>query len=44
MLFVASIDGISHAREEDSAHDDLVAGIEAFHRLAERVLTDLPTV
>ncbi len=32
MIFVASRDGISHAREEDSSEADLTAGIEAFGR------------
>ncbi len=30
MVFCASIGGLSHAREEDTAEDDLRAGIEAF--------------
>ena len=29
MLFVRSLGGVSHSREEDSAEEDLVAGIEA---------------
>lgn len=33
MLFVPSIGGISHARAEDTAEDDLAAGIESLHRL-----------
>ncbi len=33
MLFVPSTGGISHARAEDTAEDDLVAGIESLHRL-----------
>ena len=37
MLFVPSISGISHAREEDTAEDDLRAGIAAFGELAARV-------
>lgn len=40
MLFVASIDGISHARGEDSTPGDLTAGIEAYARLAEDALRD----
>ena len=38
MTFVASRDGISHAREEDSSDADLTAGIEAFGALVEGVL------
>jgi hydantoinase/carbamoylase family amidase len=38
MLFVASIGGISHTRDEDSAEFDLVAGLEALYRLAEPLL------
>ena len=37
MIFVSSRGGISHAREEDTGEDDLVAGIEAFGLLANRV-------
>ncbi len=39
MVFVASREGISHAREEDSSEADLLAGIEAFGALAAAVLT-----
>jgi len=38
MLFVPSLRGLSHTREEDTAEADLVAGIEAFGLLANRVL------
>jgi beta-ureidopropionase / N-carbamoyl-L-amino-acid hydrolase len=38
MVFVPSIAGISHAREEDTSEDDLAAGIEVFGKLANRVL------
>jgi len=38
MIFVASREGISHAREEDSSEADLTAGIEAFGALATDVL------
>lgn len=38
MLFVASRGGISHTRDEDSAESDLLAGLEALHRLAEPLL------
>lgn len=41
MLFVPSIGGISHAAVEDTAEEDLAAGIEAFGRLADAVLLDL---
>jgi N-carbamoyl-L-amino-acid hydrolase len=37
MLFVPSIAGISHAREEDTSEDDLRAGITALGELAARV-------
>jgi hydantoinase/carbamoylase family amidase len=38
MLFVPSIGGISHAKEEDTSEADLAAGIEAFGALANRAL------
>ncbi len=38
MVFVASIGGISHAREEKSAEGDLRAGITAFGKLATAAL------
>jgi N-carbamoyl-L-amino-acid hydrolase len=38
MIFAASIGGISHAKEEDSADADLVAAIGAFGRLAASVV------
>ncbi len=38
MIFVASREGISHAREEDSSEADLNAGIAAFGALAGEVL------
>ena len=41
MLFVPSIGGISHAKEEDTAEGDLVAGIEAFADLASRAMRRL---
>ena len=37
MLFVPSIGGISHARQEDTAEEDLRAGIAAFGELAARI-------
>jgi hydantoinase/carbamoylase family amidase len=39
MVLCPSIAGISHAKEEDTAEADLVAAIEAFGLLANRVLT-----
>jgi hydantoinase/carbamoylase family amidase len=39
MIFCPSIAGISHAKEEDTAERDLLAGIESFGLLANRVLT-----
>ena len=41
MLFVPSIAGLSHAREEDTAEADLATGIEAFGELAAQAL-ELP--
>ena len=38
MLFVPSLRGLSHTREEDTPESDLIAGIEAFGLLANRVL------
>jgi hydantoinase/carbamoylase family amidase len=38
MVFCPSIDGISHAKEENTSDDDLAAGIEALALLANRVL------
>jgi acetylornithine deacetylase/succinyl-diaminopimelate desuccinylase-like protein len=39
MMFVPSIAGISHAKEEDTSEADLARGIQAFGALANRVLT-----
>ena len=39
MVFCPSIGGISHASEEDTAEPDLIAAIEAFGLLANRVLS-----
>jgi N-carbamoyl-L-amino-acid hydrolase len=41
MMFVPSVAGISHAKEEDTSEADLVTGIEAFGSLANGVL-ELP--
>jgi hydantoinase/carbamoylase family amidase len=38
MVFCPSIDGLSHAREENTSDGDLAAGIEAFGLLANRLL------
>jgi acetylornithine deacetylase/succinyl-diaminopimelate desuccinylase-like protein len=38
MIFCASIGGISHAPEEDTAEGDLAAGIEAYAALASRAM------
>ncbi len=38
MMFCPSIEGISHAKEEDTDEADLIAAIEAFGLLANRVL------
>jgi N-carbamoyl-L-amino-acid hydrolase len=38
MLFCPSIAGLSHAKEEDTNEADLIAAIEAFGLLANRVL------
>jgi N-carbamoyl-L-amino-acid hydrolase len=39
MVFCQSTGGISHAKEEDTSEAALVAGIEAFGLLANRVLS-----
>jgi hypothetical protein len=39
MVYTRSVAGISHAKEEDTAEEDLVAAIEAFGLLANEVLT-----
>jgi hydantoinase/carbamoylase family amidase len=39
MIFSPSIEGVSHAREEDTAEGDLAAAIEAFGALADRRIT-----
>jgi acetylornithine deacetylase/succinyl-diaminopimelate desuccinylase-like protein len=38
MLFCASLGGISHSRAEDTSEPDLVAGVQALHRLVTRLL------
>jgi hydantoinase/carbamoylase family amidase len=38
MVFVPSISGISHAKEEDTSESDLAVGIETFGALANRAL------
>ena len=38
MLFCASRGGISHRREEDTSEADLIAGVQALHRLVTRLL------
>jgi hydantoinase/carbamoylase family amidase len=38
MLFVPSIRGISHSREEDTAEDDIAAGVLALDRLLDRTI------
>jgi hydantoinase/carbamoylase family amidase len=38
MLFCASLDGVSHSRDEDTSEPDLIAGIEALHELVSRLL------
>jgi acetylornithine deacetylase/succinyl-diaminopimelate desuccinylase-like protein len=39
MVFVPSIGGISHAKEEDTSEAELAVGIETFSALANRVLS-----
>ena len=39
MVFCPSIDGLSHAKEEDTSEADLTAGIEALGLLANRLLS-----
>jgi N-carbamoyl-L-amino-acid hydrolase len=41
MVFSPSVAGVSHAKEEDTREQDLVAAIEAFGLLANRVLASL---
>jgi N-carbamoyl-L-amino-acid hydrolase len=41
MVFCPSTDGISHAKEEDTPEPDLLAAIEVFGLLANRVLANL---
>jgi acetylornithine deacetylase/succinyl-diaminopimelate desuccinylase-like protein len=41
MVFCPSIDGLSHAKEENTSDEDLAAGIEAFGLLANRVLSGM---
>jgi hydantoinase/carbamoylase family amidase len=43
MVFCPSTGGISHAKQEDTTEPDLVAGIETFGVLANRVLADPPS-
>jgi hydantoinase/carbamoylase family amidase len=38
MLFCASLGGISHSRDEDTSEPDLIAGVQALHRLVTRLL------
>jgi hydantoinase/carbamoylase family amidase len=38
MLFCASRGGISHQRDEDTSRADLIAGVQALHRLVTRLL------
>jgi beta-ureidopropionase / N-carbamoyl-L-amino-acid hydrolase len=38
MIFVPSLAGLSHAREEDTREDDLRAGIESFGTLVAAAL------
>jgi acetylornithine deacetylase/succinyl-diaminopimelate desuccinylase-like protein len=38
MVFVPSIAGLSHAKEENTSDDDLATGIEVFGALASNVL------
>ncbi|MFZ0387456.1 MAG: hydantoinase/carbamoylase family amidase [Solirubrobacteraceae bacterium] len=38
MLFCASLGGISHSRAEDTSEGDLIAGVQALHRLVTRLL------
>jgi hydantoinase/carbamoylase family amidase len=41
MIFCPSIDGLSHAKEENTSDADLTAGIEAFGLLANRILANV---
>jgi N-carbamoyl-L-amino-acid hydrolase len=42
MIFCPSVAGISHAKEEDTPEEDLIAAIEAFGLLVNRVLAHEP--
>jgi hydantoinase/carbamoylase family amidase len=44
MVFCPSIDGLSHAKEENTSDEDLAAGIEAFGLLANRLLSSPDSV
>jgi hydantoinase/carbamoylase family amidase len=39
MLFVPSIGGVSHAREEDTREDDLLAGVQSLHKMVMALTT-----
>jgi N-carbamoyl-L-amino-acid hydrolase len=43
MIFCPSVAGISHAKEEDTREEDLIAAVEAFGLLANRVLATDPS-
>jgi N-carbamoyl-L-amino-acid hydrolase len=38
MLFVKSIKGLSHTKEEDTPEEDLELSVQALHRLAIRTM------
>ncbi len=38
MLFVKSLRGLSHTKEEDTPEEDIEASVEALHRLAEKTI------
>jgi N-carbamoyl-L-amino-acid hydrolase len=40
MVFVPSLEGVSHSPAEDTREQDLKAGIAAFGRLADRIVTE----
>ena len=38
MLFVKSLEGLSHTKEEDTPEEDLELSVQALHRLAQKTI------
>ena len=38
MLFVKSLNGLSHTKDEDTPREDLELSVEALHRLAQKTI------